>query len=751
MKKPANIKIILYYLCLFELVLFTVLVYARYRSPVSLDFGPEDMTISEMFEERNYVEGFWGLDHWLMPAKFTARAGVYTVTVSYTLVGSGVSHTSDHYILTSPYIFPMAGGDEQQMSYNIIVTDSRKPFSIVCRLADGSGDFDNLTVHGINVRTASEDLLNFALKLLFLFLVIDAIFVLYIKRDFLKSLTEQQRFVIAALLLATFFLSIPNFAEYSLDQTDLDFHMSRIEGIKTGLLAGSFPVRIQPILLNNHGYASSVLYGELFLYLPALLRLAGFTMGFCYSVYVVLMNFVTLLIAYFCFKKVAGNTYIGLAAAFVYASSIYRLTNIYVRAAVGEYTAMTFFPLILYGLWAVYTYHHEDAGDKPQGYKRLWIPLAIGYTGVIQSHTISTMLVGIITVIVCLIMWKQTFKKETFFVLLKTVVVTILVNLWFLLPFLDYMRYEWQGNTYDDRHVRWLMGAAIPLPQLFMANYVEPRGNGVTYNMGLMPLLIFMLCLLFRGAATKQEKKREAFCLVSIAVLVFATTPLFPWDRLEMLFPPFAFFAKTLQFPWRLNAFTAFFAAWLLCFLAGKLTLTKQRIVVIAIVVFGFLEAWDLNSKILLAREHIFVYEPIGKFLTVAMGEFLPAGADTADYVNALTTGEMLEVTGSWRQYNKITVSLINYSNQSDFIEVPLINYPGYRAVDLETGARLNVSDGLSSRVKVEVPGSYSGSFVVRFVSPWYWRLAEAVSVLTIVVLAAWNFRGKFVRRKGVD
>ncbi|MDR0219969.1 MAG: hypothetical protein LBI54_01015 [Lachnospiraceae bacterium] len=60
MKKPENLKIVLCYICLFELILFTVLLYTRSQSPVDINFDPEDLTISEMFEERNYVEGFWG-------------------------------------------------------------------------------------------------------------------------------------------------------------------------------------------------------------------------------------------------------------------------------------------------------------------------------------------------------------------------------------------------------------------------------------------------------------------------------------------------------------------------------------------------------------------------------------------------------------------------------------------------------------------------------------------------------------------
>jgi hypothetical protein len=655
----------------------------------------------------------------------------------------------------SLYEYSMPRGADQQLTYDIYVADSQKPFSIVCRLAAGALDDDNLTVHNIHIATSRADLGNFALKLLGLFFLIDAVALLYIKREAIGNLSEEQRHVIVGLLAATFVLSLPYLSGFIYMQRDITFHMARIEGLKNGLLSGAFPVRIQPSWANSHGYAVSVFYGDLFLYPSALLRLAGIPMGFCYSFYVICVNFATLLIGYFCFKKMTNSTYIGLAVALVYAANIYRLMALNIRAAVGEYTAMAFFPLILSGFWAIYTPPPQGlAADKWQSYKKLWFPLAIGCTGVIQSHAISTMLVGIVTVIVCLIMWKQTFKKETFFVLLKTLAFSILVNLWFLLPFLDYMRYEWVGNSYEEKHLQWFIESAVYLPQLFFTDFAATvtRTNEMPFALGTTILLVLLSSFLFKGTATKQEKNREIFCWVAIALLIIATSTLCPWERMARVFPPLGFFARTMQVTWRFNTLTALFAIWLLCLTANKLKGARQKCVIIGIVAIGMLQALDFSSKILVERGHYFVSE-VGDYRldNILLAEYVPANANLDDYVNALTPGEWSEIHDSSREYNRITVSATNYSNGSDFIEVPLINYPGYRAVDLDTGARLAVSDGASKRVKVEIPGGYSGSFVVRFVSPWYWRLAEAVSVLTVVVLVAGNFRGKFVRRKDVD
>ena len=67
---------------------------------------------------------------------------------------------------------------------------------------------------------------------------------------------------------------------------DLSAHLSRIEGLKAGLLSGQFPVRINPDLLEGRGYAFSLMYADLLLYPAAVLRILGFPLYSVYQLYV---------------------------------------------------------------------------------------------------------------------------------------------------------------------------------------------------------------------------------------------------------------------------------------------------------------------------------------------------------------------------------------------------------------------------------------------------------------------------------
>lgn len=63
------------------------------------------------------------------------------------------------------------------------------------------------------------------------------------------------------------------------------------------------------------------------------------------------INILTAMIAYFCAKDYSKSRHIGFFGAILYTLAPYRLTCVFVRGAVGEYTAMAFIPLVFYGLY----------------------------------------------------------------------------------------------------------------------------------------------------------------------------------------------------------------------------------------------------------------------------------------------------------------------------------------------------------------------------------------------------------------
>ena len=120
-------------------------------------------------------------------------------------------------------------------------------------------------------------------------------------------------------------------------------------------------VRYESNAWYGHGYVSPLFYGDIFLYIPALLFLAGVPIFRVVNIYVLLVNLTTVLLCYYSFKGLFKDKYWGMFATICYALAGYRLTNIYVRSALGEYTAMAFLPLCIYGLYRIYVNKTEKS------------------------------------------------------------------------------------------------------------------------------------------------------------------------------------------------------------------------------------------------------------------------------------------------------------------------------------------------------------------------------------------------------
>lgn len=74
-----------------------------------------------------------------------------------------------------------------------------------------------------------------------------------------------------------------------------------------------------------------------------------------------------------------------------------------------------------------------------------------------------------------------------------------------------------------------------------------------------------------------------------------------------------------------------------------------------------------------------------------------------------------------------------NTGDQEGYVELPLLHYYGYRAY--AGGVQLPVCKGDNNVVRVIIPAGFEGEVTAGFVSPWYWRVAEAVSYMMLLSL----------------
>ena len=563
----------------------------------------------------------------------------------------------------------------------------------------------------------------------------------YRECDRTHRVTPQRKQVFFFVTLIGVLASVPCLYDSLLGGADLTYHLQRIEGCKDGILSGQFPVRLEPEWVYGHGYANAVFYCNALLYIPAFLRLAGFTVMTSYQVYCVLLSFATAWIAWYCFGRIFQDDNIGLVCSALYTLSIFREYKLYSCGAVGEGSAYTFLPLVLYGLYLAFT---KDPKEK--SYKTTWLPIALGYAGLIQTHVLTCEITALVTIIICLIYIRRILILNTFLELAKGVAGAIGLSLWYLIPFLDYYMTQ-------DVHIKHVSARTIQERGLYVAQLLTGR-QGEGYDaIGIGAVLILGLCVFLTLAAGgflrgRKEKLVRFSCMAAILGLglMIMSLRFFPWDAIQNLNGISASLVSSLQFPNRFLGWgTAFLAAvygFVLWYLRdGRKGLYRVGIMaaVAGVAVTGLYQmSVDLKEQ---DTFRLYNEEGMG-FGYISGAEYLIQGTDESLLTfRDASPGVGVSLSSYEKRYLQVDMSCVNEGAGEGYVELPMLFYKGYQAFEKESGAALELQDGWNHVVRVVLPEGFAGDVCVRFVSPFYWRIGELVSLLVFVYLVVYHGR----------
>lgn len=612
----------------------------------------------------------------------------------------------------------------------------------------------NLAVKGLTIYQTNAGNRIILFLYLCLILIVDSIY-LFRKYDAAYGVPIQQKNVILGVLAIVVMASIPLMTNYIVNSGDIGYHLLRIEGLKDGILSGQFPVRIAPDWQQGNGYADAVFYGQTLLLPAALLRMIGFTVNTSYRIYMLLINAATAWLSYYCFQKIFKERYVGLLCSMLHTLSVYRLYKTYMCGALGETLGSLFLPLIVYGFYRVFT---EDIHSKE--YKWSFLPLLIGFAGIIQSHMLTCEIVGGFTILLCIILWKRVFRKETFWALAKAAVGSVLVAAWFVVPFLDYMLtgdfviHHVSGRTIQERGLYLAHLFSFPT---FAGPDVFPAENGMVgtapMGIGFALLAVWLAWGYLRITGRIRKSGNEHLTAEEIALgrilgifagmAMLMSLSLFPWDRIQFLNRITATLVSSLQFPNRFLTLGSVACVGL----AGVIGVWIWRsgrpggkaLWAGALIVLTFMTSVYMETDFLYKKDFMRVYNDEGMGNGYISGaEYLPYGTDATQLIyRAPIAGGDVEIEGYEKGPLTVEVSCRSYGAEGS-LNLPLLYYKGYRAYDADTGEELEVYDGDNHTVHVKVPEGYEGTVRTTFVSPWYWRLAEAVSLISGIGLAVW-------------
>lgn len=533
-------------------------------------------------------------------------------------------------------------------------------------------------------------------------------------------------FALAALALVS---SIPWLSgTASVSGADLGYHLHRIEGIRDGILAGQFPVRLEPQWVHGYGYANGIFYCGTLLLFPALLRMIGFPITFSYNCYCVALNIATVLIAYYSFARIFHDKYIGVAGSALYTLSVYRIFKLLFASAVGEASAVTFMPLVIYGFWRVFT---EDA--RCGTYRTGWRSLAVGYAGLLQTHVLSCEITALLTVIFCLVYIKKVFRKEIFRELCKGAMGALLFSMWFLVPFLDYYLRE-------DLHIKHVWARTIQERGLYisqlMANWCETdkisAGVGFILMLGFLVYGALWLGGRLKGTDSRVQKLGGTAWLLG-GLLMLMSLEIFPWDSIQRTGRLAASLVSSLQFPNRFLGWGCAFLVVLYCCCLHYFMERKQKHFYLAgmLCMLAGITTSGLYFCDHIARDHsqleLYNIEGMGAGY-ISGAEYLVQGTEQETLLyRGPVASEGLLVEAYDKGALRAEFTCENTTGEEGYVDLPLLHYYGYKAWAGD-GSELTVCKGDNHVVRVLVPSGGNTRITVRFVSPWYWRVAEIIS-----------------------
>ena len=533
---------------------------------------------------------------------------------------------------------------------------------------------------------------------------------------FLKENSKEitARFIFAVSLIALFIASLPLFSVNCIQGHDIDYHLLRIEALKTGILNGLPYLRVNMLFFGGEGYASSMFYPDFLLYIPAVLRTLGVGINLSFHIFIAVCLILTFAVMYLSAGYITGSPVAALISAVIYTLCQYHIDDIYTRVAVGEFTAMIFIPAVIAGLF--------DLTEKE--FKKPWI-LGAGMAGVLLCHTLSTIFCLILCVAVVIIRFK-VFIKEPLRILkvMLTGLSVLCLTAFYWIPMLEQMaatEFKYLDSVFDVNYEKLLLRDVF------------------ADSVGHMGIAVFIL--LFTGLLIehKGDKLIMTADVMMAAGLLFAlcTTGFFPWKRLER-------FGSSVQFPWRLFIMTSVLLSMAAAVYISRVSVNRGKAAVIAVLMIMTVSAVVNINRI---DEGYYsysddYYDEVKYTKSVIGGEWLPRTVTDRDALGrepdiaVNNKGDKLYVD---RYKNTLTVSKAT----GEYIDVPFVYYLGYAAKD-STGKNLAVNGtGKNGRTRVWPDGAEE--FTVYYKGTFLQTLSDIISILSLIALAGW---GIFINKK---
>ena len=528
-----------------------------------------------------------------------------------------------------------------------------------------------------------------------------------------------QNYIILLLCCATIIV-LPLIDSKIIPGHDYVFHVTRILDVAEALKEGIFPVRMYVDEVQFWGTPVGIFYPGLFVYIPALLKLAGIPIEICYNFFIAMIIYLGAISSWYGFAMLTRSKITGFYSAVLYISSGWYLIDAYIRNALGELLGLSFLPLAIACM--------IDFITKSKIPVKHYILGILSISAIIESHVLTGAFLAVCAVFLIVVRIKHIsliIIKRLFCLAL----VLFLLNATFIVPFLVY----YIKVPVDLDFVEWFSKEGWSIKILFLLVVFENFWllNALfsffsAYLNKFYGTRLFNNCFLIK----KVVSNYIIFFILGLFFIILSSE-LIPWDFLY----PLKKFLEVMQFPWRFLGIATLF----ICACGGfgfRMFVQKAKLKNISIIVL--ISMVCITNIIVLNNLNPLPFQKIEqkiywKRITCSTDDdYLYRGMNVKELFAMKNQYISEAVIYDWRK-SLTTVSFSYSAKENSIITLPLVNYPGYVAVN-QTGEDIPVEENKNHMVMIRLPEG-EGAVKVYYDGLPLFKIADYISLISLVIL----------------
>lgn len=317
---------------------------------------------------------------------------------------------------------------------------------------------------------------------------------------------------------------------------DMIFHLRRVNELSENIERLNFHPYIYTFDFKSIGFPAGIFYPDITLLPFALFKLIFGSFVRTVLVGIGFYSFLTLIFTHWVVYKITKNSIWSFFTAVLYTFSTYRIIDAWTRFALGEFIALTFTPLVLYGLYSIIVSNYHD-----------WPFLSFGLSLTLFSHVLSTYIEAIFCLVVGILSLKVMFDhhfKDRILAAFKALIVFIGSSSIFIFPFLEQ---ELSGKFAQPAPMK-VGFYASPVFNVFksmlnnnlLGNYNS--GGEEAFTIGFIGLIIIII----GGITIQSFSNFDKIVYLTSVLLILLPTTLIPWTAMNDIT-----WINVIQFPFR--------------------------------------------------------------------------------------------------------------------------------------------------------------------------------------------------------